>query len=196
MTSMDASTNPSGLPMTSPAPIASARLARPSNRCAPRHQAGVGQREQRQYQVAGPGRDRAQQPVGRRFDAIVDGIQRLHGRRRGAVPQRRIGLGLMGDDGFGLRQQRIEIGWRTRGNQQRKDHAGQRRVHTGVMQCHPQQQADDGIGPGPIDAGAIEQDQRGHQHVRPAAMRRGAGRWNRTAPRPRWCRCHRRWMRQ
>ena len=90
--------------------MAAINMPWPVSTSAAMHHAGIREREDRQHQVARARRHIAQQPVGGRFDAIVNGVelaQRRLGRSVAELLAAVAGLGR--EDGFGLQHQRAVV---------------------------------------------------------------------------------------
>ena len=154
--SADAPMKPSGLPMTSPATIASISGPWPPNTSADDHDARIGQREQRQHDVARARAGVAQQPVGGRLEAVVDRVERAQRRHRRAVPQHaRRHAALRPRGSCSPASSAREVRRRPRRDEQREHHARERRVQAARVHAGPQRDAE--------------------QHVRRARDRRASG---------------------
>ena len=109
---------------------------------------------------ARPGFDRAQRAVGRRFEAVVDRVERAQRRRRGAMAQHvRTARGFRGQHGSRLRHQRLQVGRRPRRNEQRQHDAGERRVQSARVDARPQRDAQEGVRQRAVNTPSVEQRQ-------------------------------------
>ena len=120
--------------------------------------AGIGQGEDRQHQVAGARRDVAQHAVRRGFQAIVDRIQRLQRRFGRSVTQLFAAVSrLCRQDRLGLYRERFEIRRWPRRDERGQDHAGEGGMQAAGVHADPERYAQQHVGRGAIDAGAVQQ---------------------------------------
>ncbi len=123
---------------------------------------GVGQGEQRQHDIAGARAGVAQQAVGGRLDAIVDGVERIERRLRRAVPQHLVAMPRLHlEDRRHLAHQAPEVGRRPRRDEQRKNDAGQRGVQAARQDARPQRDAEQHIRLHEINVRPIEGGEHG-----------------------------------
>ena len=105
-----------------------------------------------------------QQPVGGRFQSVVDCVERVQRRRGGAVPENfALVPGLGGDDGARLRHQGSQVGRRPRRNEEREYHAGQRGVEAARVDERPERDAEQDVRRAAVDARPVQKRER-HDH--------------------------------
>ena len=136
-------------------------LASGDHRGRDRH-AGVGQREERQHQIARPRPRPAQQPVGRRLEPVVDRVERAQRRQRRPAVQRLAAPPRLGVQDRGrLRHQRLEVGRRPCRDEEREEHPRERRVQPALVDEEPERDAEERIGGQPVDPPVVQEHEAG-----------------------------------
>jgi hypothetical protein len=107
-----------------------------------------------------------EQAVRRRFQPVVDRIQRAQRRQGGPVPEDLAALRLGCDDRAGLGHQRDQVRRRPGRDEQRQDDACQGGVQTAGMHARPQRGAEQHVRHHPVDVGAVQQRERARDRER------------------------------